>query len=262
MSTPPKVTEQELGMCLSRIVSRRVKEEDPDRWALPDETENPTNAQVSEVLSYLQTHTRVPLWVVEADVSDALTLLNHLWWEHRRRELAWLQAGRRRGVPLAQLGGLLGIGKVGVLDRIDRLQALLSYDRPNEKITRGERRQARALQQAHDPESAWVAEHTAELAAIADGFTAAADRFGLDDEHREWVDELAILARDEDWSPGAVTVLSLAADELRTAPAIVELTGGRPYRVHEWITRADKLRTDFAALGTRGHTAGGTGGSG
>ena len=70
-------------------------------------------------------------------VSDALTLNNWLWWEDRRRELFFLKAGRARGVFLSQLGAQVGVGKQGLLDRVDRLEALLRFDRPDEKLISG-----------------------------------------------------------------------------------------------------------------------------
>ena len=52
-----------------------------------------------EVLDYLRKFSGpdIPRWVLQAEVSDALTLNNWLWWEDRRRELFFLKAGRARG---------------------------------------------------------------------------------------------------------------------------------------------------------------------
>ncbi|MGM0723990.1 MAG: hypothetical protein ACQEXM_26085 [Actinomycetota bacterium] len=241
---------------MARIVARRVKVDDPDRWKLPDDPDNP---QVREVLDYLQRHTRVPRWVLQADVADALTLNNYLWWADRRRELAWLKAGVARNLFLSQLGAQVGIGKQGVKDRIDRLDALLQFDRPDEQITREARRAARAAEARRDTETAWVEDRAGELAAIAAGFTTAADRFALADDDREWIDELGSDARDGAFTPASMTVLSLAAEELRTAPAIVSLDGSRPYQLHGWLQRADELRAAFSGLGTSAGTGAGTG---
>lgn len=236
-------------MILRRVVKRRIKVDDPDRSLLPDDTENPQVSEVYAVLDYLAGHTRVPEWVTHADVSDALRLYNYLWWAERRRELAWLRAGVRRKLPLAQLGAAVGTGKQGVRDRIDRLEALLAYQRPDEQLTREARRAARAADARREVETGWVDAHAAELAAIAGGFTTAAVRYELADAEREWVDELAADARDQAFSPASMTVLGLAADELRTAPTIVALPGPRPHAVHQWLARADVLRSEFGALG-------------
>lgn len=237
-------------MILRRVVNRRIKVEDPDLSLLPDDTENPQVSEVYAVLDYLATHTRVPEWVTQADVSDALRLNNYLWWDERRRELAWLRAGMRRKLPLTQLGAAVGTGKQGVRDRIDRLEALLAYERPDEQLTREARRAARTADERREVESSWIEAHLDQLAAVAGGFTAAAQRYELDDDEREWVDELAADAREQAFSPASMIVLGLAADELRTAPAIVALPGPRPHDVHGWITRAEALRSEFAALGT------------
>lgn len=237
-------------MTLRRVVNRRVKVDDPDRALLPDDTDNPQVSEVYAVLDYLANHTRVPEWVTHADVSDALRLNNYLWWAERRRELAWLRTGVRRKLLLAQLGAAVGVSKQGVRDRIDRLEALLAYQRPDEQLTREARRAERAADARREVETGWVEAHADELAAIAGGFTTAAMRYELADAEREWVDELAADARDAAFSPASMTVLGLAVDELRTAPAVVELPGPRPHAVHEWITRADALRSEFAALGT------------
>lgn len=250
MAPRPRVPDAELSLTLQRVVNRRIKVDDPDRALLSDDTENPQVSEVYVVLDYLQRHTRVPRWVLQADVADALTLNNYLWWADRRRELTWLRAGVGRNLFLSQLGAQIGVGKQGVKDRIDRLEALLQFDRPDEQITREARQAVKAAAARRDTETAWVHDHAGELAAIAAGFTTTADRFELEDDGREWIDELATDARDKSFSPASVTVLSLAAEELRTAPAIVSLDGSRPYQLHRWLQRADGLRVAFAGLGT------------
>src|SRR4029077_9934693 len=145
-----------------------------------------------EVLDYLQQRSGadIPRWVLQADVCDALTLNNWLWWEDRRRELHFLKAGRDRGLFLSQLGAQVGVGKQGVLDRIDRLEALLRYDRPDEKIARAARRAQRERCQRLPVEQAWLSARRNDLRAVITGLVDQADRFAL--EEREWVDELEI----------------------------------------------------------------------
>ena len=70
------------------------------------------------------------------------TLNNWLWWEDRCRELHFLKAGRKnRGLFLSQLGTWVGVGKQGVLDRVDRLEALLATTGPMRRspVRRGAR---------------------------------------------------------------------------------------------------------------------------
>src|SRR3954470_3319972 len=126
-----------MSRAILMIAKRRVKVDDPSRHHLPDAPDSDPR----EVLDYLQNYSgpTIPRWVLQADVCDALTLNNWLWWEDRRRELHFLKAGRDRGLFLTQIGVQVGVGKQGLLDRIDRLEALLRYDRPDEKIARAAR---------------------------------------------------------------------------------------------------------------------------
>jgi hypothetical protein len=204
-----------------------------------------------EVLDYLRKYSGhdIPRWVLQADVCDALTLNNWLWWEDRRRELYFLKAGRDRGLFLSQIGAQVGVGKQGLLDRIDRLEALLRYDRPDEKIARAARQSERERLARMPSEEAWLTTRRDELMTVITGFVQQADRFGIDE--REWVDELEIDGRDDDFTSSTMVILGLAAAELRTAPAILELDSTRPYAVHALLARADALRSQFAELGTK-----------
>jgi hypothetical protein len=229
------------------IARRRSKVDDRHRELLPDSEDSDPR----EVLDYLQKYSGadIPQWVLQADICDALTLNNWLWWEDRRRELHFLKAGRSRGLFLSQLGAQVGVGKQGVLDRIDRLEALLRYDRPDEKITRSERQAARAAEQRRSQEIPWLEQHHVEIRALAGALIEQADRYGLEDEDREWIDELAIDARDDVFTRATMVLIGLAAAELRTTPAVVALDGARPRRVHSVLSRVDNLRSRFAALG-------------
>lgn len=237
----------ELGVSIVRIAGRRAKVDDPRREKLPDAPESDPR----EVLDYLRQYSgpHIPRWVLQADVCDALTLNNWLWWEDRRRELHFLTAGRDRGIFLSQLGAQVGVGKQGVLDRIDRLEALLRYDRPDEKIARASRRAQRERRERLPVEEAWLAARRNELQAVMTGLVDQADRFGV--EQREWIDELQIEHRDDDFTPATMVILGLAAAELRTAPAVLGLDSTRPYAVHALLARADSLRCQFAELGSR-----------
>lgn len=203
------------------------------------------------MLDYLQKYSGagIPLWVLQADVCDALTLNNWLWWEDRRRELHFLKAGRDRGLFLSQLGAQVGVGKQGVVDRIDRLEALLRYDRPDEKISRASRRAARERCERLPDEQAWMRMRRNELAAVITDVVSHADRFNVED--REWIDELEIDRRDDEFSASTMVILGLATAELRTAPAVLSLDSSRPYGVHAALARADRLRAQFAKLGSR-----------
>lgn len=228
------------------IAKRRAHVDDRNRDRLPDSPSSDPRG----VLDYLQRFSGIdiPRWVLQADVCDALTLNNWLWWEDRRRELHFLRAGRDRGLFLAQIGAQVGIGKQGVLDRIDRLEALLRFDRPDEKITRSARLSQRQAQQRRPAEDEWLAARRGELLAVIAELLYEADRLGLLDEDREWLDELAIDARSGGFTPATIVILGLAAAELRTCPAILSLESSRPHTVHGVLVRVDGLRCAFAEL--------------
>jgi len=246
VATRPQVHRHELGSAIERIARRRAKVDDRHREKLPDAPDSDPR----EVLDYLRQYSgpAIPLWVLQADVCDALTLNNWLWWEDRRRELHFLKAGRDRGLFLAQLGAQVGVGKQGVLDRIDRLEALLRYDRPDEKISRAARQAARERSERTAAEQAWLGRRRDDVAAVIADVVAQANRFGVED--REWVDELDMDRRDDDFTPATMVILGLATAELRTAPAVMGLDGTRPYAVHTVLARAEELRSHFAQLGS------------
>jgi hypothetical protein len=231
------------------IAKRRAKVDDRNRDRLPDSP----GSDPGEVLDYLRRFSGpdIPRWVLQADVCDALTLNNWLWWEDRRRELHFLKVGRDRGLFLTQIGAQVGVGKQGVVDRIDRLEALLRYDRPDEKITRSARRSDREARERRPAEDAWLDAHHYELAAVITGLVGEADRFEIEDEDREWVDELAIDVRGHELTPATMVILGLAVAGLRTAPAVLALNSARPIAVHGLMARADGLRSRFAELGAK-----------
>jgi hypothetical protein len=247
MGTRPKVHRSEVSRAIVMIAKRRAQVDDRNRDRLPDSPSSDPRG----VLDYLQRFSgiNIPRWVLQAEVCDALTLNNWLWWEDRRRELHFLKAGRDRGLFLAQIGAQVGVGKQGVLDRIDRLEALLRYDRPDEKITRSARlseRQARVRRPAEDE---WLAARRDEMLSVIAELLYEADRFGLLDEDREWLDELAIDAQTGDFTPATIVILGLAAAELRTTAAILSLESSRPDEVHGVLVRVDGLRCAFAEVG-------------
>jgi hypothetical protein len=247
VATRPKVHRHERGSAIVRIARRRAKVDDRYREKLPDSPDSDPR----EVLDYLRKYSAppIPLWVLQADVCDALTLNNWLWWEDRRRELHFLKAGRDRGLFLTQLGAQVGVGKQGVVDRIDRLEALLCYDRPDEKISRASRRAARERLERTPGEQEWLDTRRDELATVITEVVAQADRFEVQD--REWLDELEIDGRDDTFNSATMVILGLASAELRTAPAVLSLDSTRPYAVHSALARADNLRSQFAELGSK-----------
>lgn len=246
MDTRPKVTRFELDRCIGLIAARRSKADDRNLELMPDDP--------AGVLDYLRKYSGpdIPRHVRQADVLDALTLNNWLWWEDRRRELWALRQGKLLGHYLSTLGAQLGVRtRQGTADRIDRLEALLQFDRPDEKLTRAARREALLADAARDVELAWIRRHTGELREVVAGMVEAAERYELNDDEREWLDELVTDVQDDAFTPGLMAVLGMAASDLRTAPAVLALDGPRPHKVHQVLAHAERLRTEFAELGKR-----------
>ena len=251
MATRPRVHRRELESAMDRIVRRRVEIDDPSREQLPDAP----NSDPREVLDYLarHTHRNVPLRVVQADVCDALVLVSWLWWEDRRRELRLLKAGVECGLPLAQIGSQFGIGKQGVRDRIDRLEGLLRFDKPDEKLARSERRRERAEAAGDSPEEVWLRSHAQELLIIAQGVVAISRNYSLKGRDREWLDELEVDVQGGVLTPAMMAILGLAVGELRIADVLasdVAPTSASSPRTPagRLLARADDLRSKFAAI--------------
>jgi hypothetical protein len=252
VSTRPRVHREEVAAAILRIARRRAKIDDRSRDLLPDAPDSDPR----EVLDYLMHHSgnNIPQVVRLQDVKDALVLTNWLWWEDRRRELYFLKAGVESGMFLAELGGLVGVGKQGVKDRIDRLTALLHRDgRPDEKILRRERRAAREQEQTEgrpSPELAWLAANWGDLKAVITGLNDQAYRHGLSDSDREWLDELMIDVDEERVNRQTMVMLGLATSDIRVSAAVVGLPNRRPHEIHRLLQRADQLRSAFAGLAT------------
>lgn len=238
------MTRTQLEHAITMTAKRRAKADDANRELLP----NAPDSDPRDVLDYLQKYSGpdIPRWVLQADVCDALTLINWLWWDDRRRELHFLKSGRTRGIFLAQLGAQVGIGKQGVVDRIDRLDALLRYNRPDEKIVRAARHADRQTRERLPVQQAWLIAHRDELASVVSGLVSQADRYQLEDAERDWLDQLSSDLRDDTLAPATIiTMLGLATAEIRTAPAVLALNSPRPHAIHHLLIRADRLRSAF-----------------
>lgn len=212
-----------------------------------------------DVLDYLAARgvAGIPRWVAAADTADALVLHTWCWWDDRRREHRLLRSGRSLGLSLAELGAPLGITtRRGTQDRIDRLDALLRYDRPDEQLSRTARREAKA----RDARQVWIDDHRNDVGAVLAGFLAQARRFldhvapheleaaGDDPPSAgagEWLDELAADYTGDAITPATLAVAGLAAAELRTTPAVLALDPR--HRLHTALREVDALRARLAA---------------
>jgi hypothetical protein len=251
MTTRPRVHRREVVSAIDRSARRRVEIDDPSREQLPDAP----NSDPREVIDYLARHTdrNVPRRVVQADVCDALVLVSWLWWEDRRRELRLLKVGIECGLPLAQIGSQFGIGKQGVRDRIDRLEGLLRFDQPDEKLARAERRRERAKTAGDSPEEVWLRTHTEEVLTIAQRIVATSRKYPLRVRDREWLDELEVDVQGGVLTPAMMAILGLAVGELRVADVlaseIAPTSGSIPRAAAgRLLARADELRSQFAAI--------------
>lgn len=135
MSTPPRVTAEQMAEAISRIHERHLRIDDPYREELTYEP--------GQVLLYLRKRgPGQPDGVRADDHFDALMLHVWLWWQHQNREEWLLDTAYALQLRLADVGEVFGIGAQGVRDRRDRAHALLDEGgpgRPDEKVARADR---------------------------------------------------------------------------------------------------------------------------
>lgn len=240
VSTPPRITAVERDAAIARIDRRHARIDDPRRSELGTEPR--------DVLAFVLERgpVGVPRWVSAADHADALVLSTWLWWEDRRDERRLLRQGLAAGLSLANVGAPLGITtRQGVQDRLDRLGALLKYDRPDEQVTRTARREARAS----DGRQLWIDQHRDDvrsvlLALLIQGRRVLDDSDeDVDQPHpaREWLDEVGADYTDDTFTPATLAAAGLAAAELRVSEPVRTLAS--QHRVHRALRALDSLRT-------------------
>ncbi|MHA6797575.1 hypothetical protein ACVGVM_29315 (plasmid) [Pseudonocardia bannensis] len=263
MATPPRITAAERDAALARIARRHARIDDVRRSELGSEPR--------DVIAYVlgRGPAGVPRWVAAADHADALVLMTWCWWADRRTERRLLRQGRHLGLSLAELGAPLGItSRQGVQDRLDRLDALLEYDRPDEQLTRTARREARN----RDARQVWIDRNRDAVRAVLAGLLAQAHRLldtdlpdtdlpAAPDGHRpradtnghlpgagpgagDWLDELAADYDSDALSPATLAVAGLVAAELRTTPAVLALDPR--HRLHTALREVEALRARYA----------------
>ncbi len=261
MTTPPRVTRAEVEAAIARVHWRHAKVDHPRRSGLSDDP--------AGVLEHLTRHSAsLPQWVIGEDTLDGLTLQSWLWWEDRRRERALLRRGLRAGLYLREMGTPLGITThQGVRDRLDRLDALLARDQPDEKLTRAARRAA-ALDESI---SGWLDAHSGRVRAViarllyetdrvpelavtagpsepdSAGGWSSSDGGGEHEvlqEAAEWLGELRVDLDSNAVSPATVSLLGLAVGPLRIGLQRLDLDPGHGlWRV---VREVDRLRSDAA----------------
>ncbi|ANY10526.1 hypothetical protein [Pseudonocardia sp. HH130630-07] len=284
MATPPRITDAERDAAIARIVARHAQIDDPRRGQLSDDAR--------EVVSWVlgRGPVGVPRWVQAADHHDALILHTWCWWDDRRRERRLLRQGRSLGLTAAELGAPLGIGtRQGAQDRMDRLDALLAHDRPDEQLTRAARRAGRDRDQGQ----VWIAEHQEQIRAVlgdllvqtrrvlahelAEHQAPDDDRYEDDDADQvdggageqwedsevadiaDWSAELAADLDTGELSAASVAVAGLLTAEVRTHPRVLALDReSHADPVLAAMRRVDELRSALSAALVTGPSAGRT----
>lgn len=250
MSTPPRISAAERDAAIARIDRRHARIDDPRRSELGTEARNVIRFVLERGAA------GVPQWVRAADQADALVLWTWCWWEDRRTERQLLRQGLSAGLSLADVGAPLGIGtRQGTQDRLDRLDALLKYDRPDEQLTRDARRQARA----RDVRQVWIDEHRDEVRAVllalliqsrrvlggAESDEDRADDGGWEPHPaREWLDEVSADYTDDILTPATFAAAGLAVAELRASDQVRGLD--LRHRVHGALRALDVVRARMA----------------
>lgn len=259
MATRPFVEKREVERIIKVIYARHAKHDDPNLERMPDDA--------GGVCDYLRRYygPHLPRSVRQADSLDYITLNNYLWWQDRDREEWGLSTAVELGQFLSTVGAQVGVSKQGLNSRRERLAALLKFRRPDETRLREWKRDDAAAERARDAMQRWVWEHREQLHTLVAGLLTEAARYnpernapvdGEDEdayrERWEWLDELAKDARDDAFTPESMTLLSLAAQEVRTSPGVLDLAGSpQPSNVHRVLIRVDQLRSEFAELGKR-----------
>jgi hypothetical protein len=245
MATPARITAAERDAAIARIDRRHARIDDPRRSEL--------GTEARDALEFVLNRgpVGVPRWVSAADHADALVLATWCWWEDRRTERRLLRQGLAAGLSLAEIGAPLGITtRQGVRDRLDRLAALLEFDRPDEQLTRTARRQAHV----RDARQVWIDEHRAEIRAVLLGLLIQGRRVLGDDDDgagephpaREWLDEVDADYTDDILTPATLAAAGLAAAELRASDPVRILDP--PHRIHGALRALESLRARLATV--------------
>ncbi|WP_226367317.1 hypothetical protein [Pseudonocardia sp. ICBG162] len=260
MGTPPRITRDECDAVIARIHRRHSDIDDPRRSELGTEPR--------DVVSWVLQHGHeggIPPDVAARDCNDALILHAWCWWDERRRERALLRRGLALAVTATELGSALGIrSRQGVRDRLDRLDALLVHDRPDEQLARASRR----AQYDRGAQQRWLHDHHVQARAVLTALVAQTHRFlrglgsaeapagtepgdsdtataaGPGDEIADWLAEIiADLAVDE-ITAATMALAGLLSGALRAHPAARNLDPR--HRLHATLLELEALRSALA----------------
>lgn len=237
MATPPRVHEADAAAAVAAIAARRAAIDDPSREQLTDDPH--------ETLRYLRKHggPDVPDAVRRADIEDGLRLWVWLWWEHATTVLWLLDRAETLDMNRRAVGRHLGIRTgQGVVDRRDRLRALLTHGRPDEKVSRAERAAAEHTATVEVRQRRWLDRHRTAIAAVAEQLVAHQDL--ADDEAADWIVEVDRDLRERACTPASFAVIELAVDALVTVDAVHALSEDHPLRraLRDWQALAAGYR--------------------
>lgn len=255
VTTPPRVHRTQLRAALHRIADRRADADDEGFGAVDHESPG-------QVLDYLKRHPVRVSPEAERDLHDALVLWVWQWYESLRDLRTLLEQGIDRGIPYKQMGMPLGLGSAarkhgtearnqrqGVQRRLDRINALLEYDKPDADLSREARRIDAAAAKAkaapeRDPQLSWLVRHRDTVVAVANRLLAVKEH--ANDKAYSWLIEVASDRRDDDWSPGSLTIMRLAVEEMRVQAKIVRMPSQT--LVKRALHAVDELCAAFTAL--------------
>lgn len=212
MATPPKIDDDVVEAKVSAIVKRHT-----DRG---DEMADQMGVDPSDVLLYLQRHVgRFSPGLRADDMSDVKCLLLWDWWEHRRRQRFWLRQLEPAGMTKKEFGAAFGISGQGVTDWLNRLDALLDetgVGRPDEKVTRADRRAAMEdVNRPATPEQRWLDEHLHDYLEVARALVGL--YMLVDEQTAEQIIEVRRDLKHGAYEAGHLVVLGLAMEALAGA---------------------------------------------
>jgi hypothetical protein len=189
----------------------------------------------------------------QAEFADVLRLRVWLWWRANDLERWALEGAESAGANRRELGALLGIRTgQGVVDRRDRLASLFSRDRrPDEKVARAARRDARGEVSAAGPQQGWLARHRTAVRGVA---ATVLEHRELVDDPEEWLVEVQHDLAEGACTPAALMVLEYAVDAVVRSPAVDQLPDAHPLRraARDWRELAADWRRQPAAAGAGG----------
>lgn len=202
MWKPPKVSDAQMRVARNAIRARHADDDNTSTHLLSDDPR--------EVLAYLRR--RGGSGLLDADITDALTIRLWLWWEGERAEVWLLEQAEKRRLNRKKVGAVLGLTKgQSLVNRLDYKRDLIADDTADAAEPAPNRKQ-------------WLAQHQDQLAAVAQTLVDYRDRLT-----EATAEELAGVRRDlraGAWTHTSFTALGWAVEEVAVDPLVAELPAG------------------------------------